>query len=127
MAEKSAKKTKKAKPPAKPKAAEKKVKKKPEPKKATKKAEPKKAAKAVEEIEPEFKVIEHEYVPLHELMPEDEVKALLERHGLEKHHLPKILSNDPAIRQDGLARGDVVKITRTSQTAGTAIYYRVVV
>ena len=41
--------------------------------------------------------------------------------------MPKILLNDPVAKFLGLKRGDVVKITRKSETAGTYTTYRIAV
>jgi DNA-directed RNA polymerase subunit H len=41
--------------------------------------------------------------------------------------LPKILLTDPALKNLDAKLGDVAKITRKSQTAGYATYYRIVV
>ena len=41
--------------------------------------------------------------------------------------MPKILLNDPVAKFLGLNRGDVVKITRKSETAGTYTTYRIAV
>ena len=74
------------------------------------------------------KIIEqHTYVPKHELADEGEIKALLTTLGIKIHNLPKIYKNDPAIKYKKLKKGDVVKITRNSLTAGVSVYYRVVV
>ena len=71
--------------------------------------------------------IEHELIPKHELMSEEQVEALLKQYGIQKYHLPKILSTDPALIGMEVNRGDVVKITRKSPTAITSPYYRVVI
>ncbi|MDE0831984.1 MAG: DNA-directed RNA polymerase subunit H, partial [Nitrosopumilus sp.] len=41
--------------------------------------------------------------------------------------LPLIFVNDPAIMGLGVKPGDMIKITRTSPTAGESLYYRYVV
>jgi DNA-directed RNA polymerase subunit H len=74
-----------------------------------------------------FNVLNHVNVPKHELLPDDEVKALLKQFGIVKEQLPKIRSNDPAVQViDGKA-GQVVKVIRRSPTAGTATAYRLIV
>jgi len=47
--------------------------------------------------------------------------------GVTEKELPKIFSTDPAIRHLNVKKGDVIKITRKSPTAGETIYYRVVI
>ena len=68
----------------------------------------------------------HELVPKHEILTKLEKKELLERLGVTEKELPKILIMDPAIRAMEAKKGDVVKITRKSQTAGFSTYYRAV-
>ncbi len=72
-------------------------------------------------------ILNHELVPKHEVLSEDEVKELLKSLKITKEQLPKILSKDPVIKILGAKPGDVVKITRKSPTAGESVYYRVVV
>jgi len=47
--------------------------------------------------------------------------------GATEKDLPKILLTDPALKNLDVKTGDVIKITRRSQTAGYTTYYRVVV
>lgn len=72
-------------------------------------------------------VREHRLVPEHRKMSEEEVEELLEKHDIEKQNLPKIKSNDSALKQKEFEIGDVFEITRESPTAGETIYYRRVV
>lgn len=46
--------------------------------------------------------------------------------GVTEKEMPKILLTDPALKNLEAKAGDVVRITRKSQTAGHATYYRVV-
>jgi len=41
--------------------------------------------------------------------------------------LPKILASDPIAEMLGAKAKDIIRITRESETAGIAVYYRVVV
>jgi DNA-directed RNA polymerase subunit H (RpoH/RPB5) len=67
----------------------------------------------------------HIYVPKHEKMTEVEIKKLLELYQLKnRFHLPNILRTDVMARYLGLNHGDVVKIDRYNDTAGTYTYYR---
>ncbi len=76
---------------------------------------------------PTFGVFDHTLVPKEEVLPADEVNKVLEKYHCTKDNLPKILFSDPTIKLLGARPGDVVKITRNSQTAGRSIYYRIVV
>jgi DNA-directed RNA polymerase subunit H len=69
----------------------------------------------------------HELVPKHEILTKLERKELLERLGATEKQLPRIQLTDPAIKNMDAKLGDVVKITRKSQTAGYSTYYRIVV
>ena len=40
---------------------------------------------------------------------------------------PKIMSNDPVVKRIEAVPGDVIRITRASQTAGKSMFYRVVI
>jgi DNA-directed RNA polymerase subunit H (RpoH/RPB5) len=49
---------------------------------------------------------------------------MLARERLERSDLPVILTTDPPIVWNRGREGQVVEITRDSQTSGTALYYR---
>ncbi len=74
-----------------------------------------------------FSLLSHELVPKHEIMKPEEVRELLQKYGITKDRLPRIFASDPAAKIIGAKPGDVLKITRKSDTAGISIYYRVVV
>lgn len=75
-----------------------------------------------------FSLLDHEAVPKHEIMSEGELKSVLSKYFIEKEQLPKIKVQDPVCKEIGAVVGDVVKITRKSQTAGgEADYYRLVI
>lgn len=75
-------------------------------------------------MNPEIK--DHFLVPRHEILSDEQVREVLMRYRVDRSKLPKIFINDPAL-PEGAKIGDVVKITRRSETAGEAIYYRVVI
>jgi DNA-directed RNA polymerase subunit H len=75
----------------------------------------------------ELDVRRHVLVPKHEILPKDKVDELLERYKIHLHQLPLIKSSDPAAQAIGAKPGDVLKITRSSQTAGEAVVYRHVI
>ena len=71
-------------------------------------------------------IIKHQLVPRHEIMAAEDKKELLERIGAVEKNLPKMLDSDPVAAKIGAKPGDVIKITRKSQTAGESVYYRIV-
>ncbi|VDQ11741.1 unnamed protein product [Trichobilharzia regenti] len=85
-------------------------------------------------------VVNHEEDPadmLYVFFPEEEkvnmktVRAYLNQmqlllNFLAKSQLPKMQASDPVARYYGLRRGQVVRITRPSETAGRYITYRIV-
>ena len=75
----------------------------------------------------EFDVGRHVLVPKHEVLPKGKVDELLQRYKITKYQLPLIKSSDPAAKAIGAKPGNVLKITRKSQTAGEAVVYRYVV
>jgi len=60
-------------------------------------------------------------------MSEEQVEELLQKLDIEKENLPRIKSNDSALKQKDFEVGDVFEITRSSPTAGETTYYRRVV
>jgi len=72
-------------------------------------------------------VRDHEAIPKHEKLDEDEVEEVLEKFDVEKSGLPKIERTDAALKQMDVEEGDVIKIERESRTAGKTDYYRHVV
>ncbi len=74
-----------------------------------------------------FSLLDHESVPKHEIIAEGELKSVLSKFLIDKEQLPKIKVQDPVSKEIGAVVGDVVKITRKSQTAGEADYYRLVI
>ena len=71
-------------------------------------------------------VSQHELVPDHVLLDDDEVDEVLAEYDVKRTNLPKIKRTDPAL-PDEAEVGDVVKIGRNSRTTEDAVVYRLVV
>ena len=74
-----------------------------------------------------FNVLEHQLVPDHVILSEEEVDEVLKRYSITRGQLPKIKTSDVVVKQIEAKPGDVLKIVRKSLTAGTAIAYRLVI
>jgi DNA-directed RNA polymerase subunit H len=71
-------------------------------------------------------VTQHESVPEHSVLAEDELESVLAEYGIKRTDLPKIKQSDPALPSD-VEVGDVVEIIRDSRTTERATVYRLVV
>jgi len=74
-----------------------------------------------------FDIREHNLVPKHIVLNEQEKEELLKKYGINIRQLPRILVTDPVVKLLNAKVGDVIKIIRKSETAGETVYYRVVV
>jgi DNA-directed RNA polymerase subunit H len=72
-------------------------------------------------------VTDHEAVPEHRKLDEEETEEVLEKFDAEKDNLPKIERTDAALKQMDVEVGDVIEIRRESPTAGKTTYYRTVI
>jgi DNA-directed RNA polymerase subunit H len=94
-------------------------------KKAVKAPSKKKVAaeKAVQE-EDLFDPRKHNLVALHELLDQEQVEHLFTVYKASPQSLPVIFMSDPALKGLNAKMGDIIRITRPSPTAGTAVFYR---
>jgi len=51
----------------------------------------------------------------------------LGKYAIEREKLSKIRMTDPAINEIGANPGDIIEITRTSETAGDSVFYRLAI
>lgn len=72
-------------------------------------------------------VTDHEAVPEHRKLDEEETEEVLEKYDTSKEGLPKIERTDAALKQMDVEVGDVIEIIRESPTAGETVYYRHVI
>lgn len=79
------------------------------------------------EKESKFNVLDHEMVPKHRILSEEEKNQFLQKYGIKPQDLPRISSKDPVVVAIGAKIHDIIEIKRKSITAGEAIYYRIVV
>jgi len=72
-------------------------------------------------------LVDHEFVPKHEVLSEDESKAFFEAYLCKKRNMPKLYSTDPVARYYNMKVGDVCRIIRPSETSGFVAFYRLVI
>ncbi|MCE5296234.1 MAG: DNA-directed RNA polymerase subunit H [Euryarchaeota archaeon] len=80
---------------------------------------------------PQFNVLEHNLVPEHRLLSDEEAEAVLSKLKVSKDQLPKIRKSDACIKileriNGEIKEGSIIQITRNSKTAEVAVGYRLV-
>src|SRR4030067_887465 len=70
-----------------------------------------------------FNVLEHQFVPEHRLVPEEEAEKTLKALRITRDQLPKIRRSHPVIQvleriEGPLEEGRIIRVTRVSSTAG---------
>jgi len=74
----------------------------------------------------QYNILEHEYVPKHIVIDEEEVKVVKEKYNIMKDdQLPKISRFDPVAMAIGIRPKEICKIIRPSKTAIETNYYRI--
>ncbi|OAQ53346.1 DNA-directed RNA polymerase subunit H [Natrinema mahii] len=71
-------------------------------------------------------VSQHELVPEHTVLEDDELEEVLTEYNIDRTDLPKIKRNDAALPDDAEV-GDVIQIVRDSRTTDQSVVYRLVV
>ncbi|MFQ6010705.1 MAG: DNA-directed RNA polymerase subunit H [Nitrososphaerales archaeon] len=74
-----------------------------------------------------FEPVKHVFVPQHEILKKNDAEEIMARYNARPDQMPFISVNDPVIRSISAQPGDLVRITRRSETSGEAFYYRYVV
>ena len=75
----------------------------------------------------QFDIMNHDLVPLHIIVSDDEKNELFNKYNITPDQLPKILDSDPVSISIGAKPGQIVKIIRKSHTAKEAVAYRFVI
>lgn len=78
--------------------------------------------------EPELAIdiTKHILVPKHELVSNEVKKEIMNIYNLKEYQFHTILGSDPIAKYFGAKKGQLFKVTRPSETAGTYINYRIV-
>uniref|UniRef100_A0A7S0V2R5 DNA-directed RNA polymerases I, II, and III subunit RPABC1 n=1 Tax=Hemiselmis tepida TaxID=464990 RepID=A0A7S0V2R5_9CRYP len=69
-------------------------------------------------------ITEHNLVPKHEIISEEEARNLFKRYSIRENQLPRINKRDPISRYFGLQKNKIMKIIRSSETSGRYVTYR---
>lgn len=73
----------------------------------------------------QFNILEHQYVPKHIILTEDERKEMFKRYNiLDVKNLPDISRFDPVAQAIGMRPGEICRIERPSKTSVISKYYR---
>tara|TARA_Y100000310_G_scaffold336368_1_gene420682 strand:- start:1231 stop:1476 length:246 start_codon:yes stop_codon:yes gene_type:complete len=73
-----------------------------------------------------IKIDKHILIPKHVKVSDKEKSQILKKYNSDLKDFPRVVKTDAAVEKLGVKAGDIIKITRSSPTAGEAIFYRVV-
>jgi len=68
--------------------------------------------------------LKHNLIPKHIKISDSEKEELFNKYKISISNLPKISITDPAILHLNAKSGDVIRIDRESETAGSSVFYR---
>lgn len=71
-----------------------------------------------------FDITQHELTPNYRILSEEEKQGVLDRFHLTEHNMPNVLVTDPLACFYGVKAGEVVEITKPSETNGYNTDYR---
>ena len=77
------------------------------------------------ESEMQYDITEHQLQPKFEVLTPYQKNILLKKYNITDDNLPIIIQTDPIARYYGLSIGDILKITRKSETAGKCNTFRI--
>jgi DNA-directed RNA polymerase subunit H len=72
-------------------------------------------------------ILEHEMVPEHIIMNDEDAEKVLKKYNIRKEELPLIKTDDPVVKLIGAKQGQILKIIRKNSPAGETVYFRLVV
>ena len=73
-----------------------------------------------------FNITNHQLVPKHIILNDNEEKEVIEKYNTTKNKFPKISKVDPVAKYYGMKPDQICKIIRKSPEVGESIYYRLV-
>jgi DNA-directed RNA polymerase I, II, and III subunit RPABC1 len=79
------------------------------------------------EAELMMNLVDHDVVPKHELLSDDEKKMVLHEYLTKNRQLPKIQVNDAVSRYFNAKIGNIFRIIRPSEVSGLSVTYRLVI
>ena len=71
-------------------------------------------------------LLEHDLVPDVCIVSDIEKKDLMDYYRVKESNLPRIQYEDPVARYIGAVKGNVLRFTRPSESAGVYSYWRIV-
>jgi DNA-directed RNA polymerase subunit H len=79
-------------------------------------------------LKAKINLFDHELVPKHIVLSEDEKRKVMKMYGIKKlSQFPKIWKSDPIVSMIKAKPGDLIKIIRKNKTTKESVYYRVVI